>query len=706
MPYSREEILAELQSRSPYSREEILKELESRKQIAAAQQQFPIAGRLGAATMGGLQTLANIPVTLGQALTKRTQELQQYMTPKTRQMMQQAPGAAAMAQAPTPYTFAQKSLVGRAFPGAARAGAAIAPFFTPMPEVKGLAALTRAVPTGIAQRVAMRTPEAAATGAGYGAAFTSPGTTPETTEDKRHSNAAHGAMISLGLTALLQGIPGGIGLFFRNFRKLAREKAAMNLAPTQKVVQPEEALAIADNLKDQPYSLGDITQSPKLQSFYHHWLRAIPFSGIEAKNVELLKNTDKQAIDINNSLLNNAPAPSHQLRQTIADEIKNTANTNKNIKNQNYENLYSLPAAQSIDFKPELTKNYAIKELKDELDARIAGKGKLDNEQLTDLSRILQVPKAKLNQFNIFPVKVGGQDVSAALPEDVRKSLTETALGGQIAQEKLPYRILNRVQNAYEDSKMRSKGEKYNFYKNLAGNYKKDINNAIGKQGNPELINGLKNADEYYSKNFAPYYKEPDIRKILSDNIDTSSANLENTLLNTKHEPVLNAVSPATKERLLRLKLDSDIPDDSEFAAPKMVNAYNNLRTKKELSYAKEKLLTPELEKRFNDLKQRTDLTKVARGNMKQNIINDFYKYNKAAYLLGAGGIYKWMHMGPSFIASAIGLPLAARGMGAALRSQWLKNLALSKQIPYAKGELGKYVPPLTRALIPQFEGQ
>lgn len=624
-------------------------------------QQTPLLGRLGALGMGAAQTLANIPVTGAQELIRAVGHLEPE---KYRQRMEQMtiPG----------FTFGEKAQVSRAFPGWEKAGGIPAAMAAPLGEVKGIGlgigkaaeeapGLIRAAARGIAKRV----PELGATGTYYGTLLTQPGSK----EDVMHRNAAIGAITSLFLGGVLGAIPGGVQLFIKNYANLAKMKAGMSLPAASKIVTPAEAHMIADTLKKQPIPLADITNSPKLQSLYHNILGSVPFSGIPARDAAIVNNVDQQAINLHNGLLNGAKPNTTNLRQMLTDEITNTAQNNKEQASQLYDSVYDRADAQNIPFDATIAREFAHNELRKDQMAKAAGyPDLLDDEQKAHLNAMAQIKKSK-----VASKRDTGAGVEAKYVERAQKKYGVNKIEPS-------FRTLSDILNAYDDIRMRSTGSKYKMYDELGKAYKADINNAINSHGTPDLKNGLEKADKNYADNVVPYYKKSSIYNILRNKINLNSPTLENTLVNTQHAKVLNDLSKPSKERLLRVMLDSEIPDDGKMAAPKVLNAINKLS-----DHEKKNLISPQLENRIKQLQVANKVATPAREAAKSNFFRQLHNTGRLAYYLGLPAAYV-AHGGLSPLLSVLaGAPFVARGLGRLMRSPLLKQAYLKQQLPLEK---------------------
>lgn len=624
--------------------------------------QFPVVGPLATFGAKAAETLGMIPAKIEEYAKKYPGIATAAVPPALRGVARQALEKAPQLQ---PAKWFDPAL-GEAFPTTGLAGEVTGAVIAPIPTPKIAGTIQRFMPeasTGVkkmAQSIAAKLPELGIGGSIYGTLLTPPTSSKEEDLD----NAAKGALASMLVGVPLEALPKGFAeLFIKNYRNLAYAKAAKGIPMAQRELTPMEASYVAYHMKDQPISVGDLVKSPKLQSFYHYFLKPIPFSGISNADSEALTNADARAVEFNNSLLGNVPASGHLLRRDIANKIKQIAQENRLQSSYNYEKLYSSPEAQNIKFSPSLSRKFAADKLQEHLE--LEHKRIFDNEQLTDLASLLQLKGVPKNKFGILPIKIGGKDISAQLPEATREALRDQLLASHPSID-VSFKRLNRAQNAYEDAMVRSSGDKYKFYKDLASTYKQDINNSIEQHGSRNLIRELRDADSFYKENYVPFYKKQDVFDLMHGNIDYNKNTLENTLSNTIHEPVVDKLSSETRGKMLRLLLDKNTKDNGEFSLPRLVGAH-----KKMSEYEKDKFTGNNYGAHLRALEAVEAATRIPRETMKNSFWRLFFKLKHLGYAAGVMGAHMLF---PGAVPAMLAAPPIAAGLGKVMRSGALKK--------------------------------
>lgn len=468
-------------------------------------------------------------------------------------------------------------------------------------------------------------------------------------EEENVKNAAlAGAVLNTVPRALFHAVPHALRGLVSHLKKYARE--------TGRIPSPEEAQTIINSLGgDDVLTLADVTKSPKLRSIYHGFMKHLPFSGVKAKQAAQIKEMERQSTNVFNDLLHGAEPEDFRVRESIADKIGDISKDNYNKATSLYDKVYDVAekAKDKFSFIPE-----SVQTLRNTLTEEAENAGKTLGEYLKpkqlkaldDLDDVLYYKKV--------PIKGAKPKISFKAVSDLRSKYSKDATSKWGTGEG-------------------------RFWRRLVESLDEDTERAAGKADLHELTNLKKDASDYYKNNVVPFTKSKDVSNILRRNIDFNDKTLENTLRDTRHQKVLDALPEQDRNRLGRLLLDDKIPNDAEYATSRIVDAYKNLSP-----YEKKVIITPKTKEKLDTLTKNYEMLKPAFDSAKQNIFQALMKMGKAGHaarLAGLGGLglgaYK-AGIVPSALGAGIGA-VAGRALGS---PQLLRAYAYGERVP---GEIG-----------------
>ena len=421
---------------------------------------------------------------------------------------------------------------------------------------------------------------------------------------------------------------------------------------------PSEVSTAATMAGNAPVGLGDILQSPGLQTIQKTVLGAIPGAGVAKSQGKVADAAQQQANKVLDFL--KGDNKESEVASNVADELSSNYNRLKQESTDNYNDFLKSAKEKNIQLQqtPSLSsvaQNY--------LDQNKRGLLSLDTDMkksLTDLTQPLQKESTDV---------VSGTKVEPN-PMNFDKAHADKNTWGTLSRD-------------YETSDP----TKSRIYSDLRGAIKDDMASAVQNSNDPHLISILNKADNFYRTEVAPYFDN----KI--DKIASNKANLEtihNTLLqdNPEINKVVGDLSDEARKNIAFLKFKNAIKESSisgqyEPAPQKLFNSYNTLSESQ-----KQKLFSNQDR---DEIRKLGFLSQAGGGAANQ------HTRGTLAAIEGLGlATMPFTHgMGPTMTAAGglAGAGLGARGLNYLLTNPGVRNALLTRS-PYIGNRT-----PITNAL-------
>lgn len=515
-------------------------------------------------------------------------------------------------------------------------------------------------------------------GAGLGAISELATDKDATPESAKHAMLL-GSAINSAFGGLLDVIPGAYKGLSNYYKNQSEKLAGRQDAP----LSPEQATVLHNALKQDILSFPDLVKSPKLQSFYHGFLKYIPFSGVNKQAEKAITNLERDSAKIHsNSTGNVNEADPISARQDIIQAIKDHVEN----ETKNWESKYSDIRSVPIKIIP---KN-KIKFIEDVLEKNEKGKQGTGSIFSTETENSLRKKLQESKQTKSSTLLQYPESIRKQIEEKTMEAIPETTIGdSNIGISK----ILEDANN------LESSGASKDAFilKQLANAARTDQKEAASKLPQ-HLYNKFLESNSEYAKKIVPF-KHPEKRglwNLLNDKLSTNKPELEKILQDDTNKEALEQLAQPTKTKIFSRILNSNIGKTEEAfgtRAEKMASAYDKMS-----SYEK-KFLDEQGNKEFENLSKRVKQLQPVLTKSKNKILQSLYKIRHIGYALGAYGAY---HHPAYALPAIIPLSMAAKF----LRSP--KLMETYKKGKYTTGKLEEVArqlsKPLLRAAITKLE--
>lgn len=513
-------------------------------------------------------------------------------------------------------------------PGVATGARELAPMMIPMlgqealgARLTGLAAKYLPKGAGIVGRAAARMPY----GAGFGAVSAA------TEEDATPEDIKHSAAIMAGLNAVTGGLFDMIPGSQASVIKMSQKAAEKDKSITGGMRTPEQAKEAMEDIGKDILSFPDLVRAPKLQSFYHKFLKVMPYSGIPKAQEEAMTRLEKDAGDVYGSILGNANEGDDVLaRSSLGDDIHNYVNKLKDeainpilgtgkyeILEKEAEKVYKEIGGnvdkldevmaraditkniqehvesevnkvsplfeniknEKINFQTENTKNYAknlLEEHKESIKAKLGG----------TLSPTIRTKLSSLASKEKTSIESALDNIPEEIPENIRKQLAykyEKVMPREPKERMANLGAIRTSISKYNDvaSELATNGNLADtrIYSEIANNIEKDLEKSLEEGGNSQLFNEYKNASKEYKERIVPF-KHPEkvgLKKLIDNRINLNSNELEKILSDTTNQEAIDKLSPEIKNNIFTRILNSKMNDKIVSQSERISDAYSKM---------------------------------------------------------------------------------------------------------------------------------
>ena len=505
----------------------------------------------------------------------------------------------------------------------------------------------------------------------YGGAF---GATAEMAENKEATpeSVTHAAKTGGAINAIipnfLDAIPGAYKGLANHYTNVANEVARKG----GEAVTPTQALALHGGLKDDVLSFPDLVKAPKLQSFYHGFLRYMPFTGIAKQEAEAVGRLENDAGKVHADVLGGInEADEVKARKSIVDDVVKDVNErfplkkmvteeipeeevvareipefietkgaeeldplasrenivkdiNKHVESQEkifapkFQEVNEIP----IKFTSSATMNYAKKALEEEEGARKSGiSTTLSPGLITKLKVLAKGGKTEEEGYKSF--HIGGDEVllSKENQEKLNTLYSEvkddgTSLGAFRKAVAKHWMKANELESAGKLSESMT-------YKEIASALDKDLESSVAGSA-PNIYDKFKTLNAEYKKAVIPF-KHPKVsglNKITDETINYSSeGELENILSNTNNREAILQLPQETKNKIALRLINHNINPKTTNQTQRFFDAYSKLNSyERSLMGKSEKDALDSLHNKFNAAKEEVSAYNVKMGKSNEDI--------------------------------------------------------------------------------------
>jgi len=506
----------------------------------------------------------------------------------------------------------------------------------------------------------------------------------ENPDEEIKNHAVAGALMNTLGRATFEAIPFGV----RSLTKFYRGLSNKGVTPS-----PEDAKVILDTFNNDVISYGDLVKSPKLRSFYHGFLKYIPFSGVSGKQKAAIERAEKSTGNVMGELFGDtSDGDVLSQRKHIQEKIADMAQTNKAIVSKKYDDFDAKADAVGITFKPTKTKDVATNILQKDIEGRRSGVGTTsDPAELADIAKLLQI-KGKQTAEGIAPIITSnGQDISEYLPPATIKLLKEaemaTATDRPIKYSTYRTAISNwkdKASNAYEKADY-TKSRNYSM---IANAIDEDMQSSLEKKGLEKLYDEHKAISKEYKEKVRPFYhpEKKGMRDLINNNVNLSDTTMESILADTTNEDAIKLLPQDIKHKIAGRMLSNNISDNGDFILPRTANAYEKLNKVGVIN----KFLDKNTKAKLDNIVKHNELLKPAMESQKSDIWNRYYKIKNIALMAGIPFYHFYKSIiSPTALAGLVTLSLAGKGTAKLLESNALKQAYITGKIPFEHGQIG-----------------